>query len=272
MMQAFVGVTAGKRRPWIIAGRVPAHRGGGRGGLSLAALGRLGAGGHHGRVRHAGAAEGAARERGSRRRRAAHPSHRTGRGRRADRRADVVWDSVHLRGPSTIGHDCIIGEKTYVAYGVEIGNFVKINAMVYIPTGITIADRVMIAAGVIFTNDRYPRAFDGRRRGARQLGARPRTRCAAAWSRAPPSVPARASVPGSTIGAYAMVGMGAVVTADVPAHALVTGNPARIRGWVCVCGRPLPSSDADERARVRRCGRRFGWAEEEDGGMVQCHD
>src|SRR4030095_4193232 len=55
--------------------------------------------------------------------------------------------------------DCLIGEKTYVAYGVEIGNYVKINAMVYIPTGITIRDRVMIAAGVIFTNDRYPRAF-----------------------------------------------------------------------------------------------------------------
>src|SRR5262249_61285506 len=63
-------------------------------------------------------------------------------------------------GPATIGHDCIVGEKTYIAYVVEIGNFVKINAMVYIPTGIPIADRVMIAAGVIFTNDRYPRAFD----------------------------------------------------------------------------------------------------------------
>jgi len=71
-----------------------------------------------------------------------------------------VWDNVHIRGPATIGHDCIIGEKTYVAYGVTIGNFVKINAMVYVPTGVTIADRVMISAGVIFTNDRYPRAFD----------------------------------------------------------------------------------------------------------------
>src|SRR5262249_58082524 len=71
-----------------------------------------------------------------------------------------LWDNVHVRAPATLGHDCIVGEKTYVAYGVEIGNFVKINAMVYVPTGITIEDRVMIAAGGIFTNDRYPRAFE----------------------------------------------------------------------------------------------------------------
>src|SRR5262249_60746929 len=71
----------------------------------------------------------------------------------------TIWDNVHLRAPAIIGHDCIIGEKTYVAYGVEIGNFVKINAMVYIPTGITIADRVMVSAGGIFVNDRYPRTL-----------------------------------------------------------------------------------------------------------------
>src|SRR5260221_7748622 len=71
-----------------------------------------------------------------------------------------VWDSVHIRGPAQIGHDCIIGEKTYIAYGVSVGSFVKINANVYICTGVAIEDRVMVAAGVIFTNDRFPRAFD----------------------------------------------------------------------------------------------------------------
>ena len=70
-----------------------------------------------------------------------------------------VWDSVHIRGPgTTIGEDCIIGEKSYVAYGVAIADRVKINAFVYICTGVTIEDGVMISAGTTFTNDRYPRA------------------------------------------------------------------------------------------------------------------
>ena len=69
-----------------------------------------------------------------------------------------VWDNVHLRGPSRIGRDCIIGGKSVIAYGVTIGDRVKINSMVYIPTGVTIETGAMISAGTIFTNDRYPRA------------------------------------------------------------------------------------------------------------------
>jgi acetyltransferase-like isoleucine patch superfamily enzyme len=182
-----------------------------------------------------------------------------------------VWDSAHLRAPSLIGHDCIIGEKTYVAYGVEIGNFVKINAMVYIPTGITIADRVMIAAGVIFTNDRYPRAFADGVDGLASSAPGDDTLSGRVEEGATIGAGARIG-PGVTIGAYAMVGMGAVVIRDVPAHALVTGNPARVRDWVCVCGRPLGSADTEERLVCARCGRRFGWAEDQDGRMVQCHD
>ena len=164
----------------------------------------------------------------------------------------AVWDGVHLRGPSRIGHDCIIGEKTYVAYGVEIGNFVKINAMVYIPTGITIDDRVMIAAGVIFTNDRYPRAFDELRGGLADSGPGEDTLPGRVMTGA--TVGAGAVVgPGLTIGPYAMVGMGAVVTADVPPHALVIGNPARIGGWVCICGRPVPPGAAQGALRCERC-------------------
>jgi len=164
----------------------------------------------------------------------------------------AVWDGVHLRGPSTIGHDCIIGEKTYIAYGVEIGNFVKINAMVYIPTGITIEDRVMLAAGVIFTNDRYPRAFDELRGGLADSGPSEDTLPGRVKTGA--TVGAGAVVgPGLTIGAYAMIGMGAVVTADVPPHALVIGNPARVAGWVCLCGRPVPPGSSQVLLRCGRC-------------------
>lgn len=167
-----------------------------------------------------------------------------------------VWDNVHIRGPATIGHDCIIGEKTYVAYGVKIGDFVKINAQVYVCTGVTIADRVMIAAGVIFTNDRYPRAFDPAGGGLADSG--PNEDTLETTVREGATIGAGAVIgPGLTIGAYAMVGMGSVVTSDVPPHGLVFGNPARQRGWVCTCGEPrgggLEPTPADY--RCTRCGR-----------------
>lgn len=162
-----------------------------------------------------------------------------------------IWDNVHIRGPARLGADCIVGEKTYVAYGVEIGSCVKINAQVYVCTGVTIRDRVMIAAGVIFTNDRYPRAFDVSGSGLADSG--PNEDTLATTVEEGVTIGAGAVIgPGVTIGAYAMVGMGAVVTGDVPPHALVFGNPARVRGWVCICGQPV---DDAGRAACARCGR-----------------
>lgn len=183
----------------------------------------------------------------------------------------AVWDNVHIRGPATIGCDCIVGEKTYIAYGVEIGDCVKINASVYVCTGVTIEDRVMLAAGVIFTNDRYPRAFD-EHDGLAFSGPTEETLTTSV--RAGATLGAGALIgPGLEIGRFAMIGMGAVVTANVPPHALVYGNPARLRGYVCVCGVPLPLiSRAVRSARVSescgRCGRVYtltAW----DGGAVR---
>lgn len=167
-----------------------------------------------------------------------------------------MWDNVHIRGPATIGRDCIIGEKTYVAYGVKIGDLVKINAQVYVCTGVSIADRVMIAAGVIFTNDRYPRAFDPTSGGLADSG--PNEDTLETTVQEGVTIGAGAVIgPGLTIGAYAMIGMGSVVTSDVPAHGLVFGNPARLRGWVCLCGEPrsggLEPTPVDH--RCTRCGR-----------------
>ncbi len=160
-----------------------------------------------------------------------------------------VWDNVHIRGPAWIGSDCIVGEKTYIAYGVRIGSCVKINAQVYVCTGLTIEDRVMISAGVIFTNDRYPRAFavdgDG------LASSAPNEDTLETIVREGATIGAGAIIgPGLEIGAYAMVGMGAVVTKSVPPHALVYGNPARVHAFVCVCGDPLRSAPT-----CGRCGR-----------------
>jgi UDP-2-acetamido-3-amino-2,3-dideoxy-glucuronate N-acetyltransferase len=186
----------------------------------------------------------------------------------------AVWDNVHLRGPSEIGRDCIIGEKTYIAYGVRVGDYVKINAHAYVCTGVTIEDRVMIAAGVIFTNDRYPRAFvdgvDG------LAPSDPNEETLETVVRTGATIGAGAIVgPGLEIGAYAMVGMGAVVAADVPAHGLVFGTPARLRGWVCVCGTPLVGLEGtpreeQETASCERCHRRFAFVPGVSG-LVLCH-
>jgi UDP-2-acetamido-3-amino-2,3-dideoxy-glucuronate N-acetyltransferase len=152
-----------------------------------------------------------------------------------------VWDAVHIRAPATIGRNCIIGEKTYIAYGVEIGDLVKINAFVYICNAVTIETGVMIAAGTIFTNDRFPRATTPDLSALRDSGpdehTRPTRVCAGA------TIGAR-SVIGSDlqIGRFAMVGMGSVITRSVPPYHLALGHPARSVGLACRCGEPLARS------------------------------
>ena len=84
----------------------------------------------------------------------------------------AVWNHVHIRGPARIGRDCIIGEKTYIAYDVAIGDRVKINAFVYICAGVTIENGVMVSAGTVFTNDLYPRTTDPDLGHPSELGAR----------------------------------------------------------------------------------------------------
>jgi len=150
----------------------------------------------------------------------------------------AIWDHVHVRGPARLGADCIVGGKTYIAYGVEIGNRVKINAMVYICTGVTLEDGVMISAGTIFTNDRFPRAATADL--ARLRSSQPDEHTLPTRVREGATVGAGAVVGcGLEIGRFAMVGMGAVVTRSVPDFHLALGNPARSVGCVCRCGEPV---------------------------------
>jgi UDP-2-acetamido-3-amino-2,3-dideoxy-glucuronate N-acetyltransferase len=151
----------------------------------------------------------------------------------------AVWAHVHLRGPeTTLGADCIVGERTYVAYGVRIGDRVKLNAGVYVCTGVTLGTGAMVGAGVVFTNDRYPRAttpdLTTLRPSTPDAGTRPTVVEDGATIGA-------ASVIGSdlTIGRFAMVGMGAVVTRSVAPFHLVVGQPARPVAVVSRAGEPL---------------------------------
>jgi len=155
-----------------------------------------------------------------------------------------VWDNVHIRRNTRIGHHCIVGEKTHISYDVTIGNMVKINAFVYICTAVTLEDGVMVAAGCIFTNDRYPRATEPELLSARTSDPDESTM--------PTVVRAGATLgAGSiigcnlTIGRFAMVGMGSLVTRPVDDFHLVVGHPARVVGYVCRCGQPFTKFEAD---------------------------
>jgi acetyltransferase-like isoleucine patch superfamily enzyme len=176
-----------------------------------------------------------------------------------------VWDNVHIRGPARIGRSCIVGGKSYVAYGVEIGDFTKINSFVYIPTGVTVGRGVMISAGTIFTNDPNPRATDPDLLGLQDSGWQTGHETTVVEDGASIGAGCRIG-PGVRIGAFAMVGMGAIVTKDVAPFHLVIGAPARTVGAVCRCGTVVHRGDLGpaREAECPTCGRAYGIA----GGAV----
>ncbi len=149
-----------------------------------------------------------------------------------------VWDHVHVRHGARLGEDCIVGGKTLVAYDVHIGSRVKINSAAYICNGVTIEDGVMVSAGVIFTNDRFPRAATNDLSQLRSSA--PDEHTLPTLVREGATIGAGAIIGcGLTIGRFAMIGMGTVVTRSVSDFHLVLGNPARSVGCVCRCGEPL---------------------------------
>ncbi|MEW6003593.1 MAG: DapH/DapD/GlmU-related protein, partial [Nitrospirota bacterium] len=181
-----------------------------------------------------------------------------------------IWDSVHIRKNTVIGDNCIIGEKTYIAYDVKIGNGVKINSFVYICTGVTIEDQVMISAGTVFTNDRFPRAFDID--GHSIKTSNPTEETLETRVRRGVTIGAGCIIgPGLEIGEYSMIGMGSVVTRDVAPFHLVYGNPAKYKGFVCICGEPMIKisnemaidivrSNANYRVSCSKCNRQYSFS------------
>lgn len=168
----------------------------------------------------------------------------------------AVWDNVHIRHGASIGEETIVGEKTYIAYDVRIGSRVKINAFVYICAAVTVEDGVMISAGTIFTNDRFPRAtFPDLRR---LRPSEPDETTLPTRVRAGATIGAGCVIGcGLEIGRFAMVGMGSLVTRTVPDFHLVFGHPACSVGCVCRCGHVLHRWEggfADGRVECGACG------------------
>src|SRR5215203_612576 len=171
----------------------------------------------------------------------------------------AVWDSVHIRRGARLGEECIVGEKTYIAYGVRIGHRVKINAMVYICAAVTIEDGVMVSAGTIFTNDRFPRATTPDLQRLRP--SEPDEHTLPTLVREGATIGAGCRIgSGLVIGRFAMVGMGSVVTRSIPDFHLALGHPARPVGCVCRCGQLVQRCNARDADRFQRvacqaCGR-----------------
>jgi UDP-2-acetamido-3-amino-2,3-dideoxy-glucuronate N-acetyltransferase len=161
-----------------------------------------------------------------------------------------IWHFSHVMSGSRIGSRCNIGQNVVISPDVRIGDNVKIQNNVSVYTGVELEDDVFCGPSMVFTNVVNPRSHVSRkdeyRRTLVKRGA---------------SIGANATIVcGNTIGSYAFIGAGAVVTRDVPDFALVVGNPSRIAGWMCQCGVKLnlsaDKSGADE-SICAACGRSY---------------
>ena len=161
-----------------------------------------------------------------------------------------IWHFCHVMPGAVIGERCSLGQNVVVMPGTRIGNNVKIQNNVSIYEGVELEDDVFCGPSMVFTNVINPRSAVSRkseykrtvvRRGA-TIGANATVVC------------------GVTLGQYAFVGAGAVVTKDVKPFALVTGVPARQVGWMCVCGERLPAAS----------GRRQGTGNEDRNARIVC--
>ena len=157
-----------------------------------------------------------------------------------------IWHFCHVLKNSRVGKGCNVGQNVMIGPDVSIGNNCKIQNNVSVYKGVRLEDDVFCGPSMVFTNVVNPRSHVNRRDEFRETvverGA---------------SIGANATIVcGIRIGKYAFVGAGSVVTKDVPPFALVFGNPARLKGWVCWCGERLEFGGGDD-AQCAACGRTF---------------
>lgn len=154
-----------------------------------------------------------------------------------------IWHFCHIQSGAKIGKNCSFGQNVNVSNNVKVGNGVKVQNNVSIYEGVELSDYVFCGPSCVFTNDltpraKYPKGKAGYKKTIVEEGA---------------SIGANATVVcGHNIGKWALIGAGAVVASDVPAHALMLGVPAKIKGWVCECGEILTDDLA-----CKKCGRTY---------------
>lgn len=133
-----------------------------------------------------------------------------------------IWHFCHVMGGATLGRNCILGQNCFIANEVKLGNGVKVQNNVSVYKGVMCEDDVFLGPSMVFTNVINPRSAIEKKEEFKTTLVKKGA-----------SIGANATIIcGVTIGAYAMIGAGAVVTKDVPDHALVVGNPAKQIGWV----------------------------------------
>lgn len=157
-----------------------------------------------------------------------------------------IWHFSHIMGNSSIGRNCNIGQNVVISPGVRIGNGVKIQNNVSVYTGVECEDDVFLGPSCVFTNVINPRSFISRKEEFRHT-----------LIRRGASIGANATIVcGNTIGEYAMIGAGAVITKDIPPYSLWVGNPARQIGWISRMGYRI-TFDENGYAKCRESGEEY---------------
>ena len=156
-----------------------------------------------------------------------------------------IWHFSHIMPGAKIGKNCIIGQNVFIASGAILGNNIKVQNNISLYDNVVLEDDVFCGPSMVFTNVFNPRSFISRKKEFRRtLVKRGAT------------IGANATIVcGNTLGEFAFIGAGAVVTKDVPNHALVYGNPCKVKGWVCQCAEEIIFRTG--KAVCKACGKRY---------------
>ncbi len=163
-----------------------------------------------------------------------------------------IWYFCHIQSGARVGKNCSLGQNVNVSNNVKVGDGCKIQNNVSLYEGVELEDYVFCGPSCVFTNDLTPRAkypieHTEYKKTIVKMGA---------------SIGANATIVcGHTIGKWALIGAGAVVTGNVPDHALMLGVPAKIKGWACECGKLL-----SEKFECKKCGRKY---KKTENGIVE---